>query len=66
MVRTAVLIGAVAVAAYLNGLHGDWLDDDPLAIVNNADAHCGAGVAVWSNDFWGTPMSSADSHLVRH
>ena len=28
---------AVAVAAYLNGLHGDWLDDDPLAIVNNPD-----------------------------
>ena len=31
------LAAAVATAAYLNGLHGDWLDDDPLAIVNNPD-----------------------------
>ena len=31
------LAAAVAIAAYLNGLHGDWLDDDPLAIVNNPD-----------------------------
>ena len=28
---------AVAVASYLNGLHGDFLDDDPVAIIDNPD-----------------------------
>ena len=59
------LTAAVAVAAYLSGLHGDWLDDDPLAIVNNRDtiANETSLADVWANDFWGTPMASEQSHL---
>ena len=59
------LTAAVAVAAYLSGLHGDWLDDDPLAIVNNRDTIVNETslADVWANDFWGTPMASEQSHL---
>ena len=66
--RRALLAAAVGAAAYISGLYGDWLDDDPLAIVENADVHCDpqrplSGMALWSHDFWGTPLSSAESHL---
>ena len=62
---------AVALGAFLSGLHGGWLDDDPLAITNNADVHCDGGVShlldntptLWANDFWGTPVASNASHL---
>ena len=37
MLLEAGFAAATAVAAYLNGLYGDWLDDDPLAIVDNPD-----------------------------
>ena len=61
----------VAIAAYLNGIHGDWLDDDPVAIVDNPDVPCPHGVRglfdnwadLWSHDFWGTPLVSEASHL---
>ena len=65
------VVSAIAVAAALNGLHGDWLDDDPIAITNNPDVQCPRGIQqfwenvadVLSNDFWGTPMASEQSHL---
>ena len=65
------LIAAVAMAAFFNGMHGVWLDDDPVAITQNADVQCERGLwglwdnaeVLWSNDFWGEPMSSAQSHL---
>ena len=67
---TSLLPAAVSVATYVNGLHGDWLDDDPLAITQNADVACPGGLRelfakddLWRNDFWGTPMSSPTSHL---
>ena len=67
---TALLPAGVSVACYLNGLYGDWLDDDPLAITDNADVACPGGLPelfsnhdLWHNDFWGTPMSSPASHL---
>ena len=61
----------VAAAAYVSGVHGDWLDDDPVAITENADVKCSPrGVrgllddgALFSNDFWGAPMRSDQSHL---
>ena len=62
--RIEPLAAAVAVAAYLNGLHGDWLDDDPLAIVDNPDVQGTRSLReLWSNDFWGTPMADPTSHL---
>ena len=64
----ALPAAAVGAAAYISGLYGDWLDDDPLAIVENADVHCGlqqplSSLALWSDDFWGAPLSSEESHL---
>ena len=60
-----------AVACYLNGLHGDWLDDDPVAITQNEDVVCHHGIRglfdnispLLAHDFWGTPLSSDLSHL---
>ena len=66
-----LVVLAVAIAAYLNGLHGAFLDDDPIAILENNDVACPRGLRglfdntndLWSHDFWGTPLSSEDSHL---
>ena len=65
MVKSSALVAAIAASAYLNGLHGDWLDDDPVAITNNPDADCANGNwhGLISNDFWGQPLESASSHL---
>ena len=58
------LAAAVAVAAYINGAYGDWLDDDPLAILDNPDVQGTRSLReLWSNDFWGTPMADPTSHL---
>ena len=59
-----------AAAAFVNGLYGDWLDDDPVAITQNPDVPCeNLGSlfvnlsSVLSNDFWGTPLAAPQSHL---
>ena len=49
---------------YVNTLYGDFVHDDIPAIVNNPDVN-GKQVDVmelFSNDFWGEPMSSVTSH----
>ena len=54
----------VAAACYLSGLHGEFLDDDPLAIVDNPDARGDTSLrALLLHDFWGTPLASPASHL---
>ena len=48
----------------MNTLYGDFVHDDIPAIVNNPDVN-GKQVDVmelFSNDFWGEPMSSVTSH----
>lgn len=65
------VVAAVAATAFVNGLYGEWLDDDPVAITDNPDVQCPArglaglfdATALWSNDFWGTEMASDQSHL---
>ena len=60
---------AIAVAAYLNGLRGDWLDDDPVAIVDNPDVPCPRGLRglfdnlhdVLAHDFWGCLLYTSPS-----
>ena len=60
----SALPAAVSVAAYLNGLHGEFLDDDPLAIVSNPDVRLAFwDNRLWHHDFWGTPLNSSASHL---
>ena len=53
-----LLVFAVAVAAFSNSLHGDFVYDDVAAILENDDV---VGVApglwsVWTHDFWGAPV----------
>ena len=65
------LVIACAIVAYINGLYGDWLDDDPVAIVENPDVLCPRGLRglfdnFWlllAHDFWGMPLASEQSHL---
>ena len=59
----AAAAAAVAAVAFLNGLYGDWLDDDPVAITGNRDVDCNREHAIFDNDFWGEPLLSAASHL---
>lgn len=58
-----MLISSVAIACYLNGIHGDFVHDDIPAIILNRDV-TGANKISKSflNDFWGTPMDDANSH----
>lgn len=58
-----MLITLVAIACYLNGIHGDFVHDDIPAIILNRDV-TGANKLSKSflNDFWGTPMDDANSH----
>ena len=53
----AAIVAATAAAVFINGLYGDWLDDDPLAITDNPDVNddCGrlSNWSGWTNDFWG-------------
>ncbi|XP_028968291.1 protein O-mannosyl-transferase TMTC1-like [Galendromus occidentalis] len=46
-------------------IDGDLVHDDVVAIIRNPDV-VGSGTgwltSIWTNDFWGTPMSSPESH----
>ena len=59
-----LLAPALAVILYTNSLFGDFVHDDIPAITNNPDVN-GKNEDVFdlfSNDFWGEPMTSARSH----
>lgn len=61
--RVYGLVGAVAMACYLNGLHGDFVHDDIPAVVLNKDVLAVNSLDdVFRNDFWGTPMADRVSH----
>ena len=53
----------LSLLVYLNTLRGDFVHDDIPAIVNNPDVNGKNSVLeLFSNDFWGEPMSSVTSH----
>ncbi len=55
----------LAMLVYMNSMTGDFVHDDIPAIVNNPDVNGAnpAGVlGLFSNDFWGEPMTSPRSH----
>lgn len=63
-----IFIAVVAISAglwcYWSVPDGEFVHDDTRAIVNNPDV-TGEGTTVWrlwSNDFWGEDIASADSH----
>ena len=54
----------LSLLVYLNTLWGDFVHDDIPAIVNNPDVNGkhSKAMELFSNDFWGEPMSSVTSH----
>ena len=53
----------IAVLCYLNSLNGDFVHDDVYAIKNNQDVTGKKPLMdLFSNDFWGRPMTSFKSH----
>lgn len=60
--RYVVLAGLCALC-YSNCVHGELVHDDVWAIVNNPDVRADSSLRkVFSNDFWGKPMSDNTSH----
>ena len=61
--RAALICASLGCLVYLNSLGLTFCFDDEIAIVRNQDIRSNTS---WSNllhnDFWGTPMSSPDSH----
>ena len=59
----AVLAAAIAAAAYVSSVPCDFVFDDTLAIVDNADVRPGSDLrAILRNDFWGKAITAEDSH----
>eukprot|EP00211_Chloroparvula_japonica_P006566 CAMPEP_0119144194 /NCGR_PEP_ID=MMETSP1310-20130426/35498_1 /TAXON_ID=464262 /ORGANISM="Genus nov. species nov., Strain RCC2339" /LENGTH=424 /DNA_ID=CAMNT_0007135905 /DNA_START=161 /DNA_END=1431 /DNA_ORIENTATION=- len=50
--------------AYGDAVEGDFVFDDGFAVLRNADVDPSRSglTALWRNDFWGTPLSSQESH----
>ena len=59
----ALLATAVAILAYVNTLDCGLVYDDNPGIIKNSDLRPNVSWEnlIW-NDFWGTPMSSSESH----
>ena len=61
--RGNALVLFIAVVCYLNSLPGEFVHDDIFAIRENMDVRPETPIGqLFSNDFWGTPMSSPTSH----
>lgn len=58
-----VVLASLCALCYSNSVHGELVHDDVWAIVNNPDVRPGSSLRkVFSNDFWGKPMSDNTSH----
>ncbi|KAM8855841.1 protein O-mannosyl-transferase TMTC4 [Spinachia spinachia] len=61
--RAKVTVALVALLCFMNSYDGEFVFDDSEAIVNNKDLKPATPVNnIWSNDFWGTNLSSNSSH----
>ena len=60
----AVLVAGVSIVLYSNTLGHGFVWDDSSAVVHNKDTNPELTDLsdVWSNDYWGTPMDSTESH----
>lgn len=61
--RAKVTVALVALLCFMNSYDGEFVFDDSEAIVNNKDLKPATPLNnIWSNDFWGTNLSSNSSH----
>ncbi|KAM8858350.1 protein O-mannosyl-transferase TMTC4 isoform 1-T1 [Synchiropus picturatus] len=62
-IQSKVIVGVVALVCFINSYDGEFVFDDSEAIVNNKDLRPATPLAnIWSNDFWGSNLSSNSSH----
>ena len=66
-ISTIIPLSSPFFKIYANSLQGDFLHDDIPAIVRNPNVNLsralnGTTHSVFTDDFWGTPMSSPVSH----
>ncbi|CAJ1079773.1 protein O-mannosyl-transferase TMTC4 isoform X1 [Xyrichtys novacula] len=62
-VQAKVTVALVALLCFINSYDGEFVFDDSEAIVNNKDLRPSTPLNnIWSNDFWGSNLSSNSSH----
>ncbi|CAM9221587.1 unnamed protein product, partial [Lampetra planeri] len=62
-VQAKATVSLVALLCFINSYDGEFVFDDSEAIVNNKDLKPTTPLAnIWSNDFWGSNLSSNSSH----
>uniref|UniRef100_A0A672I5U7 dolichyl-phosphate-mannose--protein mannosyltransferase n=1 Tax=Salarias fasciatus TaxID=181472 RepID=A0A672I5U7_SALFA len=61
--QAKVTVALVALLCFINSYDGEFVFDDSEAIVNNKDLRPATPLNnIWSNDFWGSNLSSNSSH----
>uniref|UniRef100_A0AAY4EF07 Dolichyl-phosphate-mannose--protein mannosyltransferase n=1 Tax=Denticeps clupeoides TaxID=299321 RepID=A0AAY4EF07_9TELE len=61
--HSRILVGLLALVCFINSYDGEFVFDDSEAIVNNKDLHPSSPLNnIWTNDFWGSNLSSNSSH----
>ncbi|KAJ8012508.1 hypothetical protein DPEC_G00043550 [Dallia pectoralis] len=62
-VHAKITLALVALLCFINSYDGDFVFDDSEAIVNNQDLNPATPLNnIWGNDFWGSNLSSNNSH----
>uniref|UniRef100_A0A8D3CZP8 dolichyl-phosphate-mannose--protein mannosyltransferase n=1 Tax=Scophthalmus maximus TaxID=52904 RepID=A0A8D3CZP8_SCOMX len=62
-VRAKLTVALVALLCFINSYDGEFVFDDSEAIVNNKDLKPTTPLNnIWTNDFWGSNLSSNSSH----
>uniref|UniRef100_A0A3Q1FK11 dolichyl-phosphate-mannose--protein mannosyltransferase n=1 Tax=Acanthochromis polyacanthus TaxID=80966 RepID=A0A3Q1FK11_9TELE len=62
-IQAKVTVALVALLCFINSYDGEFVFDDSEAIVNNKDLRPTTPLNnIWSNDFWGSNLSSNSSH----
>ncbi|XP_029702392.1 protein O-mannosyl-transferase TMTC4 isoform X4 [Takifugu rubripes] len=63
LIHAKVTVALVALLCFINSYDGEFVFDDSEAIVNNKDLKPSTPLNnIWSNDFWGSNLSSNSSH----
>ncbi|XP_061547782.1 protein O-mannosyl-transferase TMTC4 [Phycodurus eques] len=62
-VQARISVGLLALLCFINSYDGDFVFDDSEAILNNKDLKPTTPLSnIWTNDFWGSNLSSNSSH----